>query len=214
MNDEQLRMFTHRTDELKDRINEGALPYDWVMAKLQEALAMSKPETPISAIIAEPSILPPRPMSIVVDCDADSTIPHGLFLTGEGTEHRKMGKITLEKRGDGKLYANGTEVVRYIPTIQRKPGGSKGREVREELKDAQVLNACILDALSVNRQLIPDEWKTGYIYSWGTIFRSKEGYLYVECLDCHNDERRKLEHWLDDDVDRFDKDDFVLSLKS
>ena len=122
------------------------------------------------------------PMSIWVDCDLDPRIPSGLYLTGEGTEHHKMGTILLEKRTDGKLYANGREVVRYLSPNQQNGKTIQGHKLRKELKNKQVLNACILDALLANPQLIPDDWKTGVTYFWGTIFRSADGSLYVECL--------------------------------
>ncbi len=134
-----------------------------------------------TAFVTQPQPAP-LPMSIVVDCDLNPNIPSGLYLTGEGTEHRKMGKITLEKREDGKLYANGKEVVRYLSPNQKNGKVIQGHKLRKELKDVQVLNACIMDALFANPQLIPDEWRSGYTYFWGTTFRSARGRLYVEYL--------------------------------
>ena len=125
----------------------------------------------------------PLPMSIVIDSDLNPNVPSGLYLTGEGTEHRKMGKITLEKRDDGKLYANGKEVVRYLSPNQQNGKVIQGHKLRKELKDKQVLNACIMDALLANPQLIPDEWKSGYTYFWGTTFlRRASGLLCVGYL--------------------------------
>jgi len=43
MDDEQLGNLTRRTDELKRRINEGTLSYDWVMDELQRVIEMRKP---------------------------------------------------------------------------------------------------------------------------------------------------------------------------
>jgi hypothetical protein len=130
----------------------------------------------------------PLPMSITIDADLNPNIPSGLFLTGEGTEHRKMGKVTLEKREDGKLYANGKEVVLDLSPNQQNGKTIKGHKLRKELKNKQVLNACIMDALRANTQLIPEDWKqdergrTRYIFFWGTIFRNADGYLCVEYL--------------------------------
>lgn len=139
----------------------------------------------------------PLPMSITIDGDLNPNVPSGLYLTGEGTEHRKMGKITLEKREDGKLYANGKEVVRYLSPNQKNGKMIQGHKLRKELKVKQVLNACILDALRANTQLIPDEWKTGYTYFWGTIFRNADGFLCVYCL-CWGDGRWDWDYyWLD-----------------
>jgi len=182
MDDEQLGKLTRRTDELKRRINEGTLEYDRVMGELQQVIEGRKSEMPIAAIIAERPQPTPLLMSIVIDGDLNPNVPSGLYLTGEGIEHRKMGKITLEKREDGKLYANGKEVVRHLSPNQKNSNVIQGYKLRKELKDMQVLNACILDALRANPQLIPDEWKTGFTYFWGTIFRNVYGVLCVEYL--------------------------------
>jgi hypothetical protein len=182
MTDEQLGKLTRRSDELKRRINEGTLEYDWAMDELQQVVEGRKFETPVAAIIAEQPQPVPLPMSIVIDGDLSPNVPSGLYLTGDGTEHRKMGKITLEKREDGKLYANGKEVVRHLSPNQKNGKAIQGHKLRKELNDKQVLNACILDALRANPQLIPDEWKTSFTYFWGTIFRDADGGLFVGCL--------------------------------
>ena len=129
-------------------------PKEVISAKLLDAFGRI-PEEPVSERVPQD----PLSMSIIVDCDANPNIPSGLYLTGEGTEHRKMGKITLEKRDDGKLYANGKEVVRDLSPNQKNGKTIQGHKLRKELKDVQVLNACIMDALLANPQLIPDEWK-------------------------------------------------------
>ena len=140
-------------------------------------------------VLAEPQPEPvPLPMSITINADLDPSVPSGLYLTGEGAEHRKMGTILLEKRENGKLYANGKEVVLDLSPNQQNGKTIKGHKLRKELKNKQVLNACIMDALRANPQLIPEDWKqdeqgrTRYIYFWGTIFRGADGDLYVEYL--------------------------------
>ncbi len=144
------------------------------------------------------------PMSIVIDGDLNPKIPSGLYLTGEGTEHRKMGKITLEKRADGKLYANGKEVVRYLSSKQKDGKYIQGHKLHKELKDKQVLNACILDALLANTQLIPDEWRAGYTYFWGTIFCSAGGNLCVGDLCWRGDGWNWYCSWLAHDWNDLD----------
>ena len=121
------------------------------------------------------------PMSITIDGDTILDLPPELSITGRGAEHRKMGKITLEKRTDGKLYVNGVEVIRYISPEQERDH-IEGKELRKQMKDKKVLNACVMDTLFSNNQLIPDEWKIGYIFSWGTIFRKMDGCLYIEYM--------------------------------
>ena len=103
-------------------------------------------------------------ISITVDGDLNPIIPSNLYLTGEGTEHRKIGKVTLEKLANGKLYANGAEVVRYLSPNQKDGNAIQGHKLRKELKNKQLLNACIMDALLANQQLIPEEWKSGFTY--------------------------------------------------
>ena len=152
-------------------------PKEVISAKLLDAFGRI-PEEPVSERVPQA----PLSMSIIVDCDANPNVPSGLSLTGDGTEHRKKGKVTLEKRDDGKLYANGKEVVRHLSLKQQNGKSIQGHKLRKELKDVQVLNACIMDALLANPQLIPDEWKSGYTFFWGTIFRYADGLLYVGYL--------------------------------
>jgi hypothetical protein len=146
-----------------------------------------KPLNPPVSVEPQPEPAP-LPMSIVIDGDLNPNVPSGLYLTGEGTEHRKMGKVTLEKREDGKLYANGKEVVLDLSPNQQNGKTIQGHKLRKELKNKQILNACIMDALRANTQLIPEDWKqdeqgrTRYIFFWGTIFRHAGGDLYVGCL--------------------------------
>jgi len=155
-----------------------------------------KPLNPVAAAEPQPA---PLPMSITIDADLNPNVPSDLYLTGEGTEHRKMGKITLEKREDGKLYANGIEVVRYLSPNQQNGKTIQGHKPPKELKVKKVLNACILDALLANPQLIPDDWKTGVTYFWGTIFRSAGGNLFVKYLYWNGSRWDWHYDWLDDD---------------
>lgn len=145
------------------------------------------------------ALLPPdkrvRSVAITVDCDYDPHIPPSFLLTGKGTKHRWMGMITLEKR-DGKLYANGHEVVRYLSPNQQNGKIIQGHKLRKELKDKQALNACILDVLLSHPELIPDEWKTGVTYFWGTIFRMADEGLCVLGLWWSGCGWTWLHHWL------------------
>ncbi len=110
---------------------------------------------------------------LVVDCDTLPYIPSGLNLEGKGAEHRKLGKITLEKRADGKLYANGREVICYLTLNQEDGKRIEGDKLRKELQETQILNGCILDALFAHPELIPDEWKHQRTYFWATVFSIK-----------------------------------------
>src|SRR5581483_4433925 len=113
-----------------------------------------------SAAPAEPQQeFAPPPMSITINGDANPSVPSRLYLEGQGTEHRQMDQITLEKREDGKLYVNGVEATLYLSPKQMNGKMIEGRKLRKELKGKKVLNACIFDALRANPHLIPNDWK-------------------------------------------------------
>ncbi len=165
----------------------------------------------------EPKPLP-IPLAILVNCNANPKIGLGFHLTPKpyGTEHRQMGTIILEKRDDGKLYANSGKVVRHCEPEQNNVRSIKGYELREKLKDIQVLNACIADALLANPELIPDEWKSGYTYFWGTILGdevSSWGYcnLYVMYIYWSGGQWYGFYRWLGNDWRGLD---FTASLAS
>lgn len=110
----------------------------------------------------------------VVDCDV---MPEILFRKDKD-EHRKMGKMLLEKR-NGKLYANGREVIRHLLENQQE---RKGYKSYQEMSQKTVLNLCILDYLLKHPELIPEEWKKGETYFLGTIFRDSNGFRSVAYL--------------------------------
>lgn len=116
----------------------------------------------------------------IIDCDAMS----GILADWKKEEHRKMGKVKLELR-NGKLYVNGTEAIRYLSEKQKSGGVIEGNKLRKELANKSVLNACVLDYLLKHPELIPEEWKNGLTYFWGTIFRRPGGDLDVAYLGWH-----------------------------
>ncbi len=138
--------------------------------------------------------------SIIVNCDANPQIPSGLSLIGEGTKHCKMGEITLEKRGV-KLYANGVQVVHYFSPNQPNGRVIQGNKLHEELElnGVKALNACIMDALLLNQQLIPVEWKNKNTYFRGTRFGYGNGYLCEEYLGWLAGWWRRRYNWLGHD---------------
>lgn len=117
------------------------------------------------------------PINHVVDCDVEPNILFGW----QKEEHRKMGKVKLENR-DGKLYANGQEVVRFLSKKQKDGKTIEGHKLRQELDGKPTLNACISDYLLEHPELIPDKWKKGDTYLWGTIFRASGDRSGVTCL--------------------------------
>jgi len=130
----------------------------------------------------------------IVDCDAMPEI----LSDWQKEEHRKMGKMKLEKR-DGKLYANGQEVIRYLSENQKKGKAIAGYKLRQKLAGKIILNACILDYLRKHPELIPEEWKNGRTYFWGTIFRHSVGNLCVAYLYWFGSSWKWDYDWLDND---------------
>ncbi len=123
---------------------------------------------------------------LIVDCDQIPHMPDDMSLDGQGAEHQKMGRMKLVMR-DGKLYANGCEVELYLSQHQQDIGtvirGDKLRGEIRRLKNKRALNACLMQALTMHQEFIPDAWKTvGHIYFWNTVFCGAFGRLYVGYL--------------------------------
>lgn len=137
------------------------------------------------------------PICHVVDCDV---VPEIFFDWQQKEENRKMRKIKLENR-DGKLYANGQEVIRFLSKKQKDGKKIEGHKLRQELECKLTLNACILDYLLKHQELIPKEWKKGVTFFWGTIFRGSDGGLFVACLLWINRRWDWLYVWLGSDSD-------------
>jgi hypothetical protein len=151
------------------------------------------------------------PTVIEVNCDADPKCPDGLHLDRGGVEHKRMGIVRLERRGD-QLYADGRPISRYRSHKQRH-GGTAGDKLRQELASKLTPNACILDALLANQHLIPDDWKEGSTYFWSTRFGNVVGessYVFVECL-FHHDGRYYADYKALN-VEDWDENDFAAVL--
>lgn len=126
----------------------------------------------------------------IIDCDANPYIPDGWKVE----EHIK----------DGELHWNPDEVEFYLCDEQN--GGTdtiEGNELRKKLKDKPVLNACVLDYLLANPQLIPEEWKGKAVFFWGTTYRSSDDHLYVRYLFWYAGKWHWDNSWLDNDWDDF-----------
>lgn len=99
--------------------------------------------------------------------------------------------IKLEKRANGKLYfENGAgiyEIIRYLSPEQQNNKVIQGYKLYfNGLEEKRPLNAAILRALVSNPGLIPNEWKDGRTYFWGTIATDPDGNSFVEGLYWHN----------------------------
>lgn len=126
----------------------------------------------------------------LIDCDADAWCPNDWKVE----EHRSGGQLEFDPAK-----------IRFHLDEAQKTGMIEGHELRKKLAGMPVLNACVLEHLLANTNLIPESWKvdeqgrTRYIYFWGTIYRVARGYLCVRCL-CWGDGNWYWDYdWLDDD---------------
>jgi hypothetical protein len=81
---------------------------------------------------------------------------------------------------------------------QKKGKRIDGNKLRKELKGKPIYNANLLDYLLANYHLIPEEWKSKYVFFWGTIYRDSDGDLYVRYLCWLVGRWRWGAAWLDD----------------
>lgn len=118
----------------------------------------------------------------VIDCDAAPFVPKGWRVE----EHQKGGQLSWDA-SKVKLLVKLNEGESYVG----------GHELRKRLKDEPVLNANVLDHLLAYPELIPEEWKSGLVFFWGTIYRGSGDRLYVRCLSWHGRRWNWLRRWLD-----------------
>lgn len=123
----------------------------------------------------------------VIDCDAQPFVPDGWSVE----EHQKGGAFKWDKetQKDALYLSKGQAGSKYI----------EGNKLRKELteKSAPVLNANALDYLLANPHLIPEEWKGKYVFFWGTVYRDRDGSLYVRYLYWCDGRWYWSSHWLD-----------------
>jgi len=120
----------------------------------------------------------------LIDCDANPFIPEGW---------------TVEEHKKGGLYKFDPSKISLYLSKKQKKGSIGGNDLRKELTGQPVLNANVLDYLLAHPDLIPEEWKSKYIFFWGTIYRSSYGGLSVRSLYWDGSKWYWVCHWLDDD---------------
>lgn len=120
----------------------------------------------------------------IINCDADPFLPKGW----KKEKHHQGGQLEWDP----------AKVKLYMSKKQRD-GVIKGDELRQELENKPVLNACVLDYLLANPHLIPEEWKGKAVFFWGTIYRSSGGFLCVRYLYWDVSRWSWYYNWLDDD---------------
>ncbi len=108
-----------------------------------------------------------KPIEHLIDCDANPFIPAGWSVE----EHKKGGKFVWGK----------TRIDLFLAR-QQMNGVIVGHDLRKKLEGKPVLNANVLDFLLANPHLIPEDWKGKAVFFWGTVYRSRDGHLYVRFL--------------------------------
>lgn len=124
----------------------------------------------------------------VINCDADPFVPNNWSVES----HTKGGQFAFDP----------AKVKFHLSHNQQDGKVIEGSKLRKELTNEPVLNANVLDYLLKNPHLIPENWKKDekgnarYIFFWGTIYRSSDGYLSVRYLYCRDGRWRWGCGWL------------------
>ena len=138
------------------------------------------------------------PVGHVITCTCGSFL-HRFGSGWSEEEHHNCGTMQLEKRSDGQLYINGKKVERHLSPNQKGDKIVQGHKLHKELSDQLILCACVLDYLLKHPELIPEDWKNGYTFFWGTIFRDSDGDLSVAYLFWLGRRWSRSYDWLDGD---------------
>jgi hypothetical protein len=120
----------------------------------------------------------------VIDCDVDPLVPSAWKWKMES--HEKGGELEWDP----------TKIKLYLDEGQKNGKTIIGSELQKKLADKPVLNANVLDYLLANPHLIPEEWKSKYIFFWGTVYRNPDGRLYVRYLGWFGDRWLWYSYWL------------------
>lgn len=121
-----------------------------------------------------------------INTDATPFIPKGWTVE----QHRKSGQLAWN-----------SEVVKlYLSEKQKRGGKIQGHELRKEIEGRPVMNACVLDWLLVNQELIPKGWQDKEVPFWGTIYRDLDSHLAVRYLSWNGEDDVWVWNyrWLDD----------------
>ncbi|MAG11703.1 MAG: hypothetical protein CMI52_02750 [Parcubacteria group bacterium] len=126
---------------------------------MQRVIPIIRDEPPVESA--------PDPNRIIIDCDADPFIPDSWSVE----EHRKGGQLEWN-----------CENVELWLSQEQQSSSIQGHQLRKQMAEKRVFNANVLDHLLTNPHIIPEEWKSQYIFFWGTIYRNRNGRLYVRSL--------------------------------
>ncbi len=119
----------------------------------------------------------------LIDCDADPFVPNGWRVV----KHQKGGFFKWDS----------AKVEFYLSPNQQDGKFVKGDKLRDELASKPVLNVNVLDYLLANPHLIPEEWKSRYVFFWGTVYADADGNLCVRFLYWHDVRWIWYDYWLE-----------------
>ena len=123
----------------------------------------------------------------LVDLNADPFVPSDLKVE----EHTKAGQFKWDA----------SKVTLFLSEPQKRGRAIGGNKLRKTLKGQNAYNVNLLDYLLKNPHLIPEEWKGKYVFFWGTIYRCRDGNLYVRYGYSFDGVYRSHYRWLDHDWD-------------
>lgn len=127
----------------------------------------------------------------IIDCDA-GCMPQE--WSDGGWQVRK--KDQLLHRVVGSLEFDPANLELWLSCNQQEGGAIKGYDLVKELVDKLVLPDNVLDFLLEHPELIPEEWKSSFIYFWGKIYHRPDGRLYMRYLSSRGDCWRGCYGWL------------------
>lgn len=159
--DEKLGVLARRQNDLFRRVREGTLPIEAVLRALQDTIEGNFDAIPVG----------PRRL---IDCDVMPYIPDGWTVN----THHKGGEIEFDPAK-----------VQFYQSKRQKSGGTIPiKDLIAETEGKRRGNACILDHLLANSNLIPEDWKFNedgsirYIYFMDTQYSVEGGGVYVRSL--------------------------------
>jgi len=156
---DQLRAAMRKLGDLMRQFGQGEYPHDPALA-LAALQAIDEGRFGGQAQIVVSKHL--------IDCDVNPFVPDGWKVE----QHRKAGQLEW----------NPERISLYLSKRQKNGGDIGGHDLRKELESQPVLNACVLDYLLANPELIPESWRGKAVFFWGTIYRDAVDRLYVRHL--------------------------------
>lgn len=126
----------------------------------------------------------------VIDCDATPYIPDGWSILSDDEQ------LPNRVRGAFKWDKESQKGAIYLDEGQKDGKSCEGNELWKALEKQPVLNACVLDHLIAKPHLIPEEWKGGAVFFWGTIYHNPDGLLCVRYLLWYRDSWISNFYWL------------------